>query len=311
MKQQSAIKLKGEDYINSRYNGICDVIVVLNERVEIQKVNQIVSTLLGYTEDELYHQSIGILLQKKEFDLVRDTIRNSYARKKIQEVGLNLVSKENKIIPVSCSFSPLRNENGALTGILMVAKNISTLIEAQQQLNDKNDELNLFVYKASHDLKSPVASIKGLMSLIKQSKNKNDIKTYHNLIDEGIEKLDKVMSDLMILGQITYKELIYEEIETKSLINDILKSIQFTDGYNDITFNISFENAAHRIISEKGLFRTILFNLIDNSVKYKKERNVPSLIRINVSRHKNGILMQISDNGIGIEKIHHADNFSG
>lgn len=295
--------------LDSIYNGISDILIVLNDKVEIQKTNQVVETLLLYTESELLNQSIGKLIQKTDFDLVRDTIRNTYFEKKLHEIAFHFITKENKLIPVSCSFSPLYDPHGKSTGILLIAKNISTLVNAKKQLQDKSEELNLFVYKASHDLKSPVSSIKGIMALIDESKDLNEMKTYYKMIADSTLRLDSIISDLLILGRITYGELEYEQIDFKKVIDAILKSIEFVDGFKDIKFNMAIDDNAQSIWSEKGLLNTILFNLIDNAIKYRKINSEPSFINIHVSSQENGILIKIEDNGIGIADLQQANVF--
>lgn len=295
--------------LNSIYDGINDILIVLNDKVEIQKTNKVVETLLLYTESELLNRSIGKLIQNTDFDIVRDTIRNTYYEKKLHETAFNFVTKNNNLIPVSCSFSPLFDEEGKSTGILLVAKNISTLIKAEKQLQEKNEELNLFVYKASHDLKSPVSSILSLMALINESKDINEIKMYCKMIADCTSRLDTIISDLLVLGQITNRELEFEQVDIKQAIDDILKSIEFVDGFKDVNFNIIIDDNTQSIITEKGLFHTILINLIDNAIKYRKIGTEPSFINIHVSNHDKRVLFKIEDNGIGIADLQQANIF--
>lgn len=289
--------------INSIYNGINDILIVLDDKVEIQKTNHVVESLLLYTESELLNRSIGKLIQKTDFDLVRDTIRNTYFEKQLHETAFHFVTKENNLIPVSCSFSPLFDAQGKSTGILMVAKNISTLIKAEKQLQEKDEELNLFVYKASHDLKSPVSSMISLMTLVNESNNIDEIKTYCKMITDCTVRLDTIIEDLLVLGRITNKELEYEQVNIKEVIDDILISIEFIDGFKDINFNIVIDEDTQSIITEKGLFNTILLNLIDNAIKYRKVGLDQSFINIHVSNQHKGVLFKIEDNGIGIADL--------
>ncbi|MCE9540412.1 MAG: PAS domain-containing sensor histidine kinase [Bacteroidetes bacterium] len=295
--------------INSIYNGINDILIVLDDKVEIQKTNHIVESLLLYTESELLNRSIGKLIQKSDFDLVRDTIRNTYFEKKLHETAFNFVTKENNLIPVSCSFSPLFDAHGKSTGILLVAKNISTLIKAEKQRQEKDEELNLFVYKASHDLKSPVSSMISLMDLVNESNDIDQVKAYCKMIADCTLRLDTIIEDLLVLGRITNKELEYEPVNIKDVIDDILKSIEFIDGFKDIKFNIVIDEDTQSIITEKGLFNTILFNLIDNAIKYRKVGSDKSFIKIHVSNKCNGISFKIEDNGIGIAGMQQSNIF--
>lgn len=288
-------------FLNSIYDGINDILIVLNEKGEIQKTNQKVETLLSYTEEEILHQSIEKLIQIDDFKIVKDSIKNAYRKGNIQGLGLNFIGKNRSAIPVSCSFSTLYNKQNLPSGVLLVAKDITTLLEAKHQLQDKNDELNLFVYKASHDLKSPVSSIQGIMNLARKTDDVQELKMYCKLIDESAKKLETILSDLLVLGKITYADLKFERIDIKSTINEILKSLEFLDGVKNIQFKININDQAKSIKTEKSLLQTILTNIIDNAVKYRQNKAEPSYIHIDVSSQDNGILFTIEDNGIGIE----------
>jgi len=296
-------------FLDSIYNGINDILIVLNENGEIQNVNHVAASLLLYSESELANEPVQKLIEINDVDNAKNCIKNAFQHSKIEEEGLNFTSKNGLIIPMACSFSPLYGANKKITGVLLVAKNISTLINAKNQLQDKNDELNLFVYKASHDLKSPVTSMMGLMSLLNTCKDVQEMKIYTKMMDECIGKLNTVISDLLVLGQITYGELEYSEIDIEEVIGTTLKSIEFVDGFKEISFNITVEEKAKLIKTEKGLFQTILLNLIDNSIKYRQEGSAASYIKINVSAKEKGILVEIADNGIGIAEQQQANVF--
>ncbi|MES2285305.1 MAG: PAS domain-containing sensor histidine kinase [Bacteroidota bacterium] len=296
-------------FLNSIYNGINDVLIVLNQNGEIQNTNHVVEDLLFYTQGELLNQSIEKLFPISDIDNVRNSIRTTYEQNKIREIGLNLKAKDNSIIPVSCSFSPLHNNRQEYSGTLLVAKNITALLNAKNQLQDKNDELNLFVYKASHDLKSPVASMMALMALYKESENEQEKEMFIEKIGDCTSKLNIIMSDLLVLGRIAYGELEFEKIGIKGIIDSILKSIEFVEGFKDIDFNIVFEDQAKFINTEKGLFQTILLNLIDNAIKYRKSGIERSFVNIDISNHEKGILFKIEDNGIGIAEAQQGSIF--
>lgn len=294
-------------FLNSIYNGINDILIVLDDDGKIQATNHVVDSLLFYSGDELYKQPIEKLIQLNDIDTVRNCIKNAYEQDKIQEVGINLVAKDKTVIPVACSFSPLHDAQNNTTSILLVAKNMSSLINAKNQLQDKNDELNLFVYKASHDLKSPVSSMISVMNLLKKSENISEMQLYIKMVDECITKLNTIISDLLVLGQITYGELECETVDVKELIDTILKSIEFVKEFKDIHFNIKIDDAARSVVTERGLLRTVFLNLIDNAIKYSKPREESSHVNIEVTTYKKGILFTIKDNGIGIAQ-HQQEN---
>ncbi len=288
-------------YLNSIYDGINDILIVLNEKGEIQSTNNLVETILLYAESELINQSIDALINVEDITRVKSYIKIVYENKAPLEIGLQLISKNGTAIPVSCSFSVLLNNELKPSGILLVAKNITALLEAKNQLQDKNDELNLFVYKASHDLKTPVSSMKGLLSLASKSKDLKEMKMYFKMIEECNNKLDTIISELLVLGRITYGDLKYVEIKVKLLFDEILKSTALKYNHKDIDFSLKIDKRANFICTEKELLFTIMLNLIDNAIKYRKKREEVSFIHVNVTEQDKGLLFIIEDNGIGIE----------
>lgn len=297
-------------FLDSVYNGINDMLIVLNDSGEIQTFNNVVLPLMHYSEEELHNQKLENLVHIDSLDVVRDCLLKINKKNENIETGLNLVSKNGIIIPVSCSFSTLHNnKHDQSKSILFVAKDITALLNAKEQLQHKNDELNLFIYKASHDLKSPVSSMLGIMSLLNKTEDKGEVKAYLKMMEECINKSNALINDLLVLGRITYSELKDESISIKTMLDDIIAGMAFVDGYKDIHFNVTVDDKAKFIITEKGLIQTVLLNLIENAIKYRRDAGEPSYINIRVSDQESGILIQIEDNGIGIEESLQADIF--
>lgn len=255
-------------FLNSIYNGTNDIRIVLNDKIEIQQMNQVVEPLLLYSESELLNQSLGKLIYKTDFNVVRDTIRKTYQEKKSHEIALNFITKDKDLIPVACTFSLFYDTQGKSKGILLEAKNISTLINAKEHLQEKNEELNLLAYNTSSGLKNPLPSTNGLMALLNESPDVEKINIYNMMIDSCINKLDTIINDLLIFGRITYGELEYEQVDFKQIIDDILKSAGFIEELKGRSFNMTIDDNAPSIKPEKGLLNTILCNLINSTTTH-------------------------------------------
>lgn len=285
-------------FFNSIYNGINDMIVVIDKNGIIQNSNEVTQKTLGYSELELLEESVKKIIQAESLDLFNNAVRNL---NDLIEFGLNFITSKNKIIPFSCSLSVLNEEYSKTDNVLLVAKNISAVLEAKHQLSAKNDELNLFVYKTSHDLKSPISSMQGLMYLVSQSNDKQELKEYYYKVNECVIKLDSIIKELLVLGRITYGELKYGMVDTKNTIDSILKSLEFVNGFKQVAFHIKISDDARMIRTEEGLLTTVFFNLIDNAIKYRYEK-VNSYLNLEVTKVEEEIVITVKDNGIGIDK---------
>jgi PAS domain S-box-containing protein len=297
-------------FLNSIYNGINDILIVLNEKGEVQKTNSVLEKLLLYNEQELKNKSVEKLIHLDCIDDARNAIKNAYETAEIKEIGLNFIDKNKSTIPVSCSFSVLYNAQNQPSGILLVAKDIRVLLNAKEQLEEKNDELNLFVYKASHDLKGPIASMLGVLELSNKSEVKleEETKMYIHMIEECAFKLNTILNDLLVLGRITYGNLEYEDVNIKKMVTGILKSIEYAKGFSDVDIKVDV-SAEQSIITEKELLHTIILNLIDNGIKYRKLDADRGYIYISAKPQDSGICITVEDHGIGIDELAQKDIF--
>lgn len=286
-------------FFNSIYNGINDMLIVVDENGIILSVNGIVEKELGYTGDELKNTLINKIIQINDVDIIKTHIRNTLLIPEMKDIGVNFFSNEGAIIPVSCSFALLKDTNSSTSQILIVAKNISAILSTRDQLREKNDELNLFVYKASHDLKSPVSSMQGLMYLLKKSNDFDEVKNYLSLMEKTLVNLDTILNELLIIGRITYGDLELKPVNISEIFETIFISI--VSQKESVQINLKIDKTIKFILSERGLIQSILFNLIDNAYKYRTKTD-DAFINIEVNKFDKGLTITIEDNGCGIEK---------
>lgn len=187
-------------------------------------------------------------------------------------------------------------------------QNAYEIYMTRQQLRNKihelekaNDELNRFVYSTSHDLRSPLASVLGILNLAKMESSVVDPNNYMGMIESCVKRMDA-----FILKIIEY----YKSIR----VEDDSTSIQFAQLVEDSVElcrmqnpNIIFEMNITQPVEYRGdIFRlsVILNNLISNAVKYQKP-NVPDqkvILDVDVTAEK--AVIRIADNGIGILSEH-------
>jgi PAS domain S-box-containing protein len=292
-----------KDYLSRIYKGVVDMLIVLNPDNSIQEVNSTVSRLLGYQDDELTGKDFGTLFFRNETRFLDKMNRELTKKGYFQDTERLFKTKRGKSIPVSLSSSLLYDNNGEVNGILYIAKDISKIKKTEEQLRSKNEELNTFIYRASHDLKGPLASILGLVNLAQaEMSDVESIKYYMNLIQLSASRLDSILNDFLELGRLTQSHIKNSTINFEQLINEILRSLEYLPDYQfiDFSFNIKQKKAFK---SKKILVKAIIQNLIDNAIKYRKvDAAVRSSIHILIEEVDNEISISVTDNGIGIDR---------
>ena len=167
-------------------------------------------------------------------------------------------------------------------------------------LEKANTELDRFVYSTSHDLRSPLMSILGLINLSKIETSEDNKKEYLTMMSERVHKLDDYIGDIINYSRNTRQEIIYSDVDIKELIQSILKDHEFMDNVDKITFNIDIQ-FEETVRTDLNRVSTILNNLTSNAIKYHKYTQEKPEINFIASKSRKYLEIIIADNGEGIK----------
>lgn len=156
-----------------------------------------------------------------------------------------------------------------------------------------------FISDVSHELKTPLASIKALIESLIDGNNEAEVyDEYLKDVNTEIDRLSTLVKSLLTVTRLEEVELNKIEINIYDEVNDIYKLFKSMLGDK----NMEYRNNCEReliIEADKDRFKEVLINLIDNSIKYGKENGY---IEIKTQAIKNKILLIIKDNGVGISE---------
>lgn len=193
--------------------------------------------------------------------------------------------------------------------IRMNVENEKRLFSLAQEIKEKNDslektnkELDRFLYSASHDLRSPLMSIKGLAEIIQNEAGEEKIKKYMSLMNDRIDKLDFFIQDIIDYSRNAKTEVKLEAIELNELLNEVLESFQYLEGASSISVERNIL-VTRTLMLDKGRLLIILSNLISNAIKYHTIRD-RRFIKIQAQEIDNQLKISIADNGQGIAEEH-------
>ncbi len=186
-----------------------------------------------------------------------------------------------------------------------IAIDNSQLFETIRTKNDElvriNNDLDNFVYTASHDLKAPVLNIEGLVHTLKSAlkeKNTEKVQLVIKMMKISVLKFKETIQALTEVSK-AKSDLDDEKqwVRLPELLHDIELSIQDVIQESDASIRATFECPAVRF-SQANL-RSVLLNLITNAIKYRSPLRKP-VIDISCKRENEKILLKVSDNGLGI-----------
>lgn len=173
------------------------------------------------------------------------------------------------------------------------------LSNKNKKLGKINNELDSYVYKASHDMRAPLTSLMGILNLIKKEKDSNKIEALIELQENCITKLDNHIYQIINLSKNSKTGILPEKIELEEMINQIFEELSFFENAAN-TKKIITINQTAEFHSDVYRLKTIFNNLIANSFKYAKKGALNGEIEIDINITSNEANIIIKDNGIGI-----------
>lgn len=191
----------------------------------------------------------------------------------------------------------------------MVGSSIATFLEVamimrlsnkiDERLIKTNHELDNFVYSVSHDLRSPLMSVRGLIMLIKERPIGDKVAMdYLELADRSINSLDDTIREILDYSRNSRLETQSDSFEVVPLVDQIFRDLQYV---SEEVFSFQFEPAdVTHVQTDRSRLNTVLRNVIGNAVKYRKTDIPDPYVKVRFERDTKGIVFTVEDNGEGI-----------
>jgi chemotaxis family two-component system sensor kinase Cph1 len=318
--------LAARDLFQTTLSSIGDGVIATDATGVVTFINPVAASLSGWPEKTALGRMIDEVLR-----LVREdndeAIENplTQALRSGQTVGLEnhtvLVAKDGRRIVVDDSASPIRDENGTMTGAVLVFRDVSErrrvqraldearieLEKAAAELKQSNEDLSQFAYIASHDLRSPLNTVTTLTQLLARN--------YGDKLGEGNEilrhvtdatrRMAKLIEDLLTYATATTKgghtrELVDANIQLAAAVENLEAAIA------DAGAEITHEDLPAIAVDGTSLVQ-IFQNLIGNAIRYRSAE--APRIHIAARAVDDEWLFCCRDNGIGIAPQYHAQIF--
>lgn len=170
------------------------------------------------------------------------------------------------------------------------------------QLNESDKFQQKFLSNISHDFRSPLTSIKGYLEAIQDGTIPPEmLDKYIGIMLFETERLTKLTSNILTLNELDPKSvrLDISTFDLNSIIRHTVETFEGTCKKKGIKFNITYANSVQNVKADKGRIQQVIYNLIDNAIKFSKEN---SYIYITVREKGEKAQISIKDTGCGIAK---------
>lgn len=206
------------------------------------------------------------------------------------------------------SVTPFLDGDNQPYQYLVIANDITDQKLAEEQLTIHNlelkkinNELDRFVYSASHDLRAPLVSILGLLNVAKLDTDEESRKRYFDMMELSVNKLDRFVQEIIDYSRNSRLEVRREALEFAPIIQDIFEHLQFLENGKRVKMEIDIEGESE-FYSDKNRIGVIFNNLVSNAIRYQSLRRELSWIKVRIRITKKEALITFADNGQGISK---------
>lgn len=172
---------------------------------------------------------------------------------------------------------------------------------SNMELRKINAELDNFVYRVSHDLRAPIASMMGLINLIRIEKSTDQKDTYVSKLEKTAMMQDEFIQEILDQSRNARLEVKSEKINFADTIEQIFEQLKYSSTEESIKKDIQIKGA-HAFYSDPWRLKVIFNNIISNSIRYRNGKSPE--INIDIIIEKDMANITIEDNGRGIAEEH-------
>lgn len=213
-----------------------------------------------------------------------------------------------QMIDVLSTGTQIVDEAGSMIGAVVAMTDVSAIKQIQQELEQKNQELEDFASVAAHDLKEPLRMIGNFMSLL-QTKYQQQLDPtalkYIQFAVTGASRMSQLITDLLDFAMVGSKKTEKETFELETVLLEIVSLNASYIADKEAEVNWDPMPVLH---AQKTPIQLLFQNLIVNGIKYQQDGQVPKVV-IRVQELEEEWLFEITDNGIGIDQIYHESVF--
>jgi PAS domain S-box-containing protein len=302
-----------------------DAIIAKDLNSIITSWNAGAQRIFGYTMDEIVGRSILMLIPPELQNEETGIIGRIRLGERVDHFETRRVTKDGKIVELSLTVSPIRNEAGEIIGASKIARDVTErkrvereLVEAQQQLrshaselerrvNERTrelqksvSELEAFSYSLTHDLRAPLRAVQSYLQIFLEDDGAKLEPGAVQLVESAIaaaQRMDRMVLDLLAFTRLTHEAMPVEPIDVEKLLAVIC---QDRPDFRAPKAELIIQSSMPQVMGNKASLVQCLTNLLDNAVKFMASGVKPK-VRIYAENEGETARLVVEDNGIGIK----------
>lgn len=262
--------------------------------------------LTGYPLEEIYQHEGDFFLSI----IYPDDLEAYLSERKFSRLGepyqcrYRIFNRQNLEIWIDARSVPIFNEKGSVISSLTIAFDVTGAVRKEQQIEEKNRDLSDFTYMVSHDLKSPIHTIQGMLNIIKEDHQENlgpELQEILHHVSDSAVRLEELVASVLEYARVTNEELKIVPVNLNSVLESI--SRDFGLSLEEASASLKIDSDVPEVMGNVTQIYQIFSNLISNAIKYRDvNRELGIKIYLAEPRGDREICVAVADNGQGIPK---------
>jgi two-component system phosphate regulon sensor histidine kinase PhoR len=270
-----------------------DGLLVVDKSLRVTLVNQAFRKLFGLPEISLGAPLLDVVRDATVDRLIEETLRTGKA---MQSELVRADPKTNSERDVEISAVPVKDDADLTTGAVVLFHDITQLKQTDKVRRD-------FVANVSHELRTPLSILRGYIETLLDNPQTSDkeLSRILRVMERHSKRLGLLVDDLLTLARLESRSagLQFSDVQLAELLQSVIRDWEKKLAEKQLKVVVDLSPDARTIRADETRLHEVLYNLLDNALKYSRENGE---IGLRAAQHGPEIVLSVTDNGIGITK---------
>ncbi len=298
-----SLRIRAEKKFRTAFEAAPNAMLLVNDQGRIVLANDQAIHLFGYSSAELVGQPIELLVPDEvkghHPGLFRGYVSHPSARAMGTGRDLRARKKNGGLFPVEIGLRPYQDEEGLF--VISSIVDMSEIVRIRQSLIERNEELEQFTYRTSHDLKAPLITMSGLADFIAEDLEAGEVgeaRTNALKIRKLSARLQESISKILELMRAEKIDESPQDVHLDALLATIESNLSHLSAENGVRI-LDNLGADPVVVTASNRLSQVLENLISNAIKYADLRKPERTVRVSLLRPPGLTRIEVADNGLG------------
>jgi PAS domain S-box-containing protein len=268
--------------------------------------NRAAERMYGYTAEEVIGRNVSLLMPQDHLEDMTQIIDHIRLGERVAHYETQRKARDGRIIDVSLTVSPIRDDAGNIVGASKIARDITgrkraeeAIKRSEEQLREANRRKDEFLAMLAHELRNPLSAINSAVQVARRTDVAESLEWSQEVIERQVTHLARLIDDLLDVSRITRGKIQLRKavVDAVPILNSAVETVRplIEDRKHELT--VSFRAGPLHTKADPVRLEQVVVNLLTNAAKYTESGG---RIWLTAERVGSEVVLQVEDNGIGI-----------